>query len=148
MAEAIAAFGLAATVMQFIEFGSKLTSSFWQLYKSSRDGEEDVSFAPHLQTMTSDLQNILDGLVGSESGDRSHDDCGLCKLAEHCQVQALKLQSLLNSLNIAGIGKFGKRESLKAAFKGVWKEDEIKSFEARLGQFRQQLILHLLASLR
>ena len=148
MAEAIAAFGLAGTVMQFIEFGSKLASSFWQLYKSGRDGAEDVFFAPHLQTMTSDLQNILDCLVDSESQDRSHDDSGLCKLAEDCQMQAVELQSLLTSLNSAGSGKFGKREALKCAFKAVWKEDEIKSFETRLGQFRQQLILHLLTSLR
>jgi hypothetical protein len=148
MAEAIAAFGLAANVIQFIEFGSKLTSSFWQLYKSSRDGVEEVSFAPHLQTMTSDLQSIVDGLVDPESGDRSDDESGLCKLAKGCQVQAVELQNLLSSLCVAGSGKYGKREALKAAFKAVWKENEIKSFETRLGQFRQQLSVHLLSSLR
>jgi hypothetical protein len=148
MAEAIAAFGLAANVVQFIDFGSKLTSSFWHLYKSGRDGVEEVSFAPHLQTMTSDLQNILDGLVDQESGDGSHDDSGLRKLAEDCKAQAAELQTLLGSLGTAGNGKFGKREALKAAFRAVWKEDEINSFEVRLGQFRQQLTLHLLSSLR
>lgn len=148
MAEAIAAFGLAVNVIQFIDFGLKLTSSFWQLYKSSRDGVEEVSFAPHLQTMISDLQNILNGLADPESGDRSHEESGLCKLAKDCQEQAVELKNLLNSLCSAGSGKFGKREALKAAFKVVWKEDEIKSFEARLGQFRQQLTLHLLSSLR
>ena len=148
MAEAVAAFGLASSVLQFIDFGSKLTSSFWRLYTSSRNGVEEASCAPNLQTMTSDLQNILNELVDPESGDRSHDDSELCKLAKDCQAQAVELQNLLSSLSMAGSGKFGKREALKAAFKVVWKEDEIKSLETRLDQFRQQLILHLLSSLR
>lgn len=118
MAEAVATFGLAVNVIQFVDFGSKLTSSFWKFYKSSRDMGGEISFPQHLQTLTSDLQNIAEGLAAPESEDAGYRDSGLCKLAQDCQIQAIKLQNLLSSLSIVGSGKFGKRDVLKAAFQG------------------------------
>jgi hypothetical protein len=37
---------------------------------------------------------------------------------------------------------------LTAAFKLAWKEDEIQSLKTKVDEFRSQLILHILTSLR
>jgi hypothetical protein len=52
MAEAIAAFSLAANVIQFIEFASHLTTSFWEFYKSASQTGDD---GPDIETINADL---------------------------------------------------------------------------------------------
>jgi len=144
MAEAVAAFSLAANVLQFIDFGSRVMSNFWAFYKSSRHGTNEV---PDLQGINNDLQQVLESLQ-VPTDDITQSDIGLLQLAQDCQNVALELETLLQSLFKAEAGNIGKREALKAAFKLVWKEDQVRYLQERLDQFRNQLIVHLLASLR
>ena len=176
MAEAIAAFSLAAIVVQFIDFGARVTGNFWSFYKASSNTDHDV---PDVETINSDLQNVLKELQSSPA---PASKTGLAQLAQECQKAAAQLEKILQPMITAKkrheenekrqkenekrqeeknkeLGKhekgFVKREKgfvkhagLKAAFQLFWKEDEIKSLKGRLDQFRSQLILHILASLR
>ena len=56
MAEANAAFSLAANVVQFIDFGARYIGNFWSFYKAASNTDDDV---PDVETINSDLQNVL-----------------------------------------------------------------------------------------
>ncbi|RFU27505.1 hypothetical protein B7463_g8821, partial [Scytalidium lignicola] len=169
MAEAIAAFSLAANIVQFIDFGVRVTSNFWSFYKAASTTDDD---APDVETINSDLQNVLKEL---QSFPEPATKTGLAQLAQECQKAAAQLEKILQPMITVkkrheedekrqkedekrqkekdrDFGKrekgFRKRAALKAAFKLSWKEDEIQSLKGRVDQFRSQLILHILASLR
>lgn len=143
MAEAIAAFSLAANVLQFIDIGSRMVGTLWSYYKSNRKGSKQ---APDLLRISTDLQHVLQGFQVPATG--AHEDVGLAQLARDCQAVAEEMQNLLQSVFHHEAGSMGKREALLAALKMVWKEDDLQSLQDRLNQFRHQLVVHLLASLR
>ena len=141
MAEAIAAFSVAANIIQFIDFGSKLTNRIWQFYKSSRKSEEAF---PDVQQITADFLDVLKG-VDVTDNENNEVDNSLRQLVVECHNVAKDLHKLLNSLHAENQSK---RKAMKSAFKLMWKEEEILSFQKRLDQCRAQLIIHLLANLR
>jgi|ERR1700722_18828219 hypothetical protein len=143
MAEAVAAFSLAANVIQFIDFTAKVASNFWRFYKIGGNGASEI---PDIRTITADLNTVLLRVQLSAGNDDS--ESALRQLARECRNVATGLQKVLESLAKVRADKPTKQEALKAAFKLVWKEKEIKAFQTRLDQFRAQLTVHLLASLR
>lgn len=97
-----------------------------------------------MQRITADLLDVLKGFDVPDS-ENNEVDSGLQQLVVECQNVATDLLKLLNSLHVDNQSK---REAIKAAFKLMWKEEEILSFQKRLDQCRAQLIVHLLAILR
>lgn len=143
MAEAVAAFSLAANVIQFIDFGARVASNFWRFYKFRENRASEI---PDIRTITADLDMVLVRVQPVVETDDS--ESGLRQLVNECQDVAAGLQKVLRSLAKVRTDKSTKRDALKAAFKVVWKEEEIKAFQTRLDQFRAQLTVHLLSSLR
>ena len=139
MAESIVALGLAANVVQFIEFGSRLAAQFWSFYRSGSSG---AHFHPDLDQINIDLQRVLTGLQVP----LNQTDSGVEQLVQDCHKISVELDAILRSLSEVKISSA--RDALKAAFKAVWKEDEIKAFQDRLDRFRAQLNLHLLTIIR
>jgi len=169
MAEAIAAFSLAANIVQFIDFGSRVTGNFRKFYKAASDTDEDT---PDVDIINYDLQNVLKELRSSPA---PASKTGLAQLAQECQKAAARLENVLPPMIIAqkrheenekrheenekrqrennkGFVRpekgFGKRAALREAFKLAWNEDQIQSLKGKVDQFRSQLILHILTSLR
>ncbi|KAF8852663.1 hypothetical protein BDZ45DRAFT_730000 [Acephala macrosclerotiorum] len=144
MAEAIAAFSLAANVIQFIDFGSKIAANFYRYHKAGSRLRDEAS---ELDIISRDLEQILNNLQ-VPALHPSINETGLGRLAQECQKCAQQLYKKLQPLLKARLQQLGKREAIKVAFKAVWKEDEIGSLQGQLDNFRSQLTLHLLASLR
>lgn len=144
MAEAVAAFSLASNVIQVLDFGSKLATRFWSFYKASRHATEAV---PDVEKLTLDLHKILEELHGcrARSGD---DNERFILLAKECQKLAEELLGLLGSLKTAKKTSAGRIEALKSAFRVIWKEDDIAELRKRIDDFKSELTVHLLASLR
>ena len=144
MADVVAAFGIAANVIQFLDFGSRLTAAFWSFYKASRAGKEII---PDLNNITKDLQTISSSLASSPNNG-SETDKSLNRLATECHGVAKELLALLATLGRTEISNRGRLDAIKTAFKHIWKEDEVVELRTRLEGFRSELSLHLLASLR
>lgn len=142
MAEAVAALGLAASIIQFVDFGSRVAKNIWDIHESQRNAPDEIM---DIALITTDLQQIL---VSWSVPDIEQPDSGLVKLATECQRQALELQKLLWSLQTLWSTRTGKREALKAALKATWKDKDVKAFQSKLNQFRCQLTVHLLHRLR
>lgn len=139
MAEAVAALGVAANVLQFLDYGSRFVSQAWRIHKTGSDGLDGI---PNLQLMTKQLQEVLGDLQKHQATDNPE----LLQLSEECSRVARRL---IESIDCIGIPQGGrKRDALKTAFKMAWKREEIQQLQRELDGFRQQLSLHLLASLR
>ncbi len=144
MADVVVAFGIAANVIQFLDFGSRLTAKFHSFYKAGRASQAII---PDLGNITDDLQTISSSLASSSTDDNENDD-GLSRLATECHGVAKELLDLLRALSRTGTSNRSRLEALKTAFRHIWKEDEIDELRTRLEGFRSELSLHLLASLR
>ncbi|KAF2095990.1 hypothetical protein NA57DRAFT_59051 [Rhizodiscina lignyota] len=144
MAEAISAFGLAASILQVIDFSSNVVAKFWKFYRTTSDRSNEC---PDINSINSDLCRIVKDL--QSSSDTSNNDAPLWKLARECQTAAEELQKILQSLLVAHSTTTSRKwNALKAAFRAVWKDEEIQSLRDRLERFKSQLILNLLCSIR
>ena len=146
MAEAVAALGVAANVVQFIDFSGKILSEGYRLHRSKRvnpsKNEELENIALDLQKLRDELQPQEDetGLVPTPN------DIQLQRLAGQCRGICIELLAALEKLKV--VGKPGKWESFRAALKTVWAESKIKSLQDRLDEARQELIVRILMSFR
>lgn len=141
MAEIMAAFSLAANIIQFIDIGTRLTTKFWSsLIRRSRESESD------LKKITKDLQMVSSTLMPSAQSAYENGN-GLRQLATNCHSAANELLGVLTKLN-----KFksmaSKIEAVEEASRYIYNGDEKNSLKARLSEFSSELTLHLLASLR
>ena len=148
MAEAIAALSLASNILQVIDFGSKFASTAWKIYKAAHHSLESLDEVKSLRVINDNLSDVLRDIRTQSGGadPASGSNQGIVNLAKECATLA---EELLQSLNKLGLGNTArKRDALRAAFKLTWKEKEIVTLQARLNDFRSQLTLGLLVSMR
>ena len=145
MAEALAAFGLAANIVQFIDIGSRLVSTIWGIYNQYQDATRDLL---ELEMAVKRLDSILPTLAQTpeDSGESSESERCLRELAQHCCMLATEMLNTLHQ--VLDPGKARKRDAVRQALRIIWKEDEIKSQQTRLKEYKHQPTLLLLATLR
>ncbi|KAK1758029.1 hypothetical protein QBC47DRAFT_132305 [Echria macrotheca] len=139
MAEAVAALGLAANILQMLDYGGKILSTAWAIY----DGTDATGFTS-LQTLCEDLKSSVETLQKPQS----EPDEAIAHLAKECSVVANALLQKLQALGLSKKMRIGKREALQAAFQRAWKRNEIQELENRLKQLKDQLLLRLVVSIR
>lgn len=139
--EAVAAFSLAGTILTFIDSGSRFVLLAHKLYKSSSDDAFDHQA---LQEITESLTVALSQLL--DKGNMEPKDNSLAHLAKECHKTASDLLAILQKVSAKGSAR--KRDALQSAFRIVCKGDEIESLRNRLSEFRGQLNMHLLLSVR
>jgi hypothetical protein len=156
----VTAFGVAGTILQFIDSGAKFIGLSWRLYRTGNGSDE----LPELIILTQHLGQVLESLGSSSStpsagqgqNDSPNAGDGLFQLADECKDVGNKLLTILQSLHVTKPRKkderkkddIRKRDALKVAFQTIWKEDDIRSLQSRLDGFRAQFNLHLLVTLR
>lgn len=138
------ALSLAATIVQFVDFSSKLISDTAELYRSA---EGNLASNIELSTIVTDLSTLSSDL---EVRDRdqsaySKDERALTNLAVQCRELSTKLLDILGDLRVKGPHK--KWKSVRRALRSVWKESEIREIQKRLDSFRSQLTLRPAATL-
>ncbi len=146
MAEAVAAFGVAANVVQFIDFSGRILSEGYRLHKSER---VSLSKNEELESIALDLQKLRDELQCPEDETRqapTPNDIQLQRLAEQCRGVCLELLAALETMKVTGPPS--KWKSFRVALKTVWGESKINSLQVRLDEARQELIVRILMSFR
>jgi len=144
MAEAAAvaaSIGLASNVLQFIDFGTRFVMKAWKIYRGDQGATDDIL---DLLATTKDLEAAVAALA-SEPGTANVDN-GMREICASCSEVASQLLTSLQKLAIPE--QPGKREAFKAAFKRLWKQQDVESLKQRLDGFREQLVVQLLLSLR
>lgn len=138
--EAIGSLGLAANVLQFIDFTSRLVANSSELYKSN-DGLLDEN--RQIEIVTNDLV-LLNAKIKEAAVSASNE--ALRQLSESCKATADELITALNKLRIDG--NHSKRKTIRKAVHAAWCKENLTKLETRLSRFRSELNLHILVSLR
>ncbi|KAI0970239.1 hypothetical protein F4678DRAFT_480490 [Xylaria arbuscula] len=133
----LTALGIAANVLQFVDFASKLIGKSKEVYKSASGASEDNII---LDLVTRDIKRIGDLIVVPEGCPEA-----LKKLVEESDRISQELLAALDKLRIKGHKT--KWKSFVVAIRGVWSEDEVESMGARLGRLQAQITAHLQVSI-
>ncbi|KAK5093357.1 hypothetical protein LTR70_004729 [Exophiala xenobiotica] len=138
--EAIAGISLAANVIQFIDFSSRLISKGKEIHENGSLSEQD-----DLENVTRSLAHFSHKLRESlqsrctAGADITEDDKNLERIATECSRIADQLLQRLQRLKYGG--KHRPWKSFRHALKSVWAKAEIDNLAARLAAYRQQLAL-------
>lgn len=133
--ESLAALGIAANIIQFVEFGCNLFSKSRALYKAS---DTRVEESVELEIISKALKRLSNDLIAIPSSTMSQSqaeanlqaEADLLPLAKRCQAIADELLVALDKLQVNG-GK-GKWQCFRSALKRIWKSHEIDDMARRL----------------
>jgi hypothetical protein len=139
MAEAIAALSLAANIVQFIDFGTRVLSNGHSLYKSE-SGRKVLDDNQEIEIIAQSLNQLVQGLTSSASTNPSsgvsQTEINLRKLAAQCSDIASELLRAVGKLDVQG--KSGRWDSFRTALKSVLAESKIDKIRQRLDKFRKK----------
>jgi hypothetical protein len=147
--EALAATSLAGTIVGLVDFGCKLTSNSYQVYRSAEGATVgDLELENVVRDLSRISRKLDEHLKDRERKGESlnEDQVAEQQLAKECLAVTDELEKTLKKV-IKG-GKTSKWRSFRQALLSVWHKDQIDGLEKRLGRFREQLIIRLLISLR
>ena len=143
--ESLAALGIAANIIQFVEFGCKLFSECRALYKTSdKRLEESVELgviSKALKRLSTDLVTVPPSTIP-----QSQSEAELLPLAERCQEIADELLMALDELQVKGVK--GKWQCFRSALKRIWKSQEIEDMARRLDSVCGHLTICLINVLK
>lgn len=127
--ESLAALGIAANIIQFVEFGCKLFSKSRALYKAS---DKRVEESVELEIISKTLKRLSNELIAipSSTMSQSQDEAHLLPLVKRCQAIADELLVALDELQVNG-GQ-GKWQCFRSALKRIWKSNEIDDMSRKL----------------
>ncbi|KAI1500184.1 hypothetical protein F5X99DRAFT_254274 [Biscogniauxia marginata] len=140
--ESLAALGLAANVMQFVELGTKIVASANQGYRSAQGATE---FNEDLEDVVRDLKAMLHRL---SIDPKSYKDATLFGLVQKATRLADHLLEMLEHLRVVPTSRSRLLESLLKSIKGQLKKDEIKEVTSRLLLLRDEICQHVTLLLR
>lgn len=128
------AVGVAASVLQVIDFGTRFIATAWQLSRSEHD------FLMSLEDLRKTSDNFRDAQRTLESTDP-----GSNKAVESLVQKSVAIsEEMTNSLDKIGRG----RSALKKAWLTLWKEEKLKTLEVRLREVQLDLTFHMTVDLR
>lgn len=141
------ALSLATSVVQFVDFGSKLFSLSLDVRRSvsgaSKETGNLIAQANDLQTICSQLSVPSTHLrVGHGS---TPDDAALTILAQDCKATG---EELLHALQCLVATKQNGWASFRVALATLWKQDRIDATWRRLESYKSQMTLHLVLQMK
>ncbi|KAH7273155.1 hypothetical protein B0J15DRAFT_574019 [Fusarium solani] len=144
------AFSLAASIMQVIDFGSNFVITAIAIYRSSSSTPDDLLAVRSLQTNSESLGAVLGTLKADSSrlANRSsgNENDGIIALANECSKA---LQKMLDTLEIVKPSKTGNIwKAMKSAVALKWNESSLSALQSQLNDFKHQISLNLLVSVR
>jgi hypothetical protein len=144
----VSALGIAASVVQFLQFGSSLVSKIRQIYSQGAlsDHVECESATRRLVDLTKQITNDLTDL--GSLGALSLDSQALQKICEKCVELSNELLSRLADLHGNETHKARKWKSFRHALKTVCSKEKIDDIAGRLKGYSVELHLHLIMAIK
>ncbi|KAI9855256.1 MAG: hypothetical protein M1813_000489 [Trichoglossum hirsutum] len=150
--DSLGALSVAAAVVQFVDFGSRVLSDACHIYESS-SGQTSVNL--ELSTATDDLSRLMDDVRSKAEKAKPLNTAGpdglndseeiFLRLCRECKEISGKLRHSLEKFRASGANKIDLAvKSVLLSMKGVMAENDIKTLKDRLGQIREQMKLAVL----
>ena len=149
----LSALSVAAAVIQFIDYSTRIVSKGKELYKSA-DGAlaENIE----LETASVRLQNLSRTLKDSlranqqapKEGVASKNDGALETICEACVTVSKEFVDKLENLKVPEGHSHKKWKSFRQALKTVWTKEKIEEVAQRLAKLRADLDTNVLLSIR
>lgn len=141
------ALSLAANVVQFVDFASKIVSKGRRIYLSENGA---LPKNLELEVVTNDLLRLAQSLRndGLSTGTLNNEEKSLQTMSDECSKIAEELLRRLEKLKVKSDAKQRGWKSLRQALKSVWNKEELDELSERLLQFRDQLQFHTLVSMK
>jgi hypothetical protein len=149
----LTALSLAGTIVQFVDFGSKLLSTTQELYRSTA-GSLNVNQT--LELVTADLQSLIaklkqsfrvtDEVAPLTEAEQAEQETfhGICDEATKIAGELIRRLEKLKVKN----AKHRKWESLLLAVKSTWSKEEVDDLMQRLASLKNTLESRVLFSIR
>ena len=141
MLDPINAIGLASSIVQFVQLGTKLVLEGLELYQSN-DGA--LARNSELEAIVKDINQRSEILTNTPQ--LSEDDVAMQKLAESSRKIADELLKQLSSLRTPESHK--RLQSSRKAMAAAWKKDKIADLERRLCRLQNQINQRLVFMMR
>ncbi|CZR70076.1 uncharacterized protein PAC_19977 [Phialocephala subalpina] len=151
----LAALSVAGTIVQFVDFGTKLFSEGCEIYTSTRGA---LSVNEELELVAIDLRAVIDKLqklfqwqlVSISSTGEEDDESGertiVEKICDNATGLAEEILERVEGLKVKG-KKHRKWKSFEQALKSAWSKEHIASLVKRLGALKDSLLTRAIYSI-
>lgn len=139
--DATTAIGLASDIISFIDFACKSIKAAEELYHSEHGATKENE---RMGDIVGDLKEFSLGLGASLPSATKHERA-IEALAKECAAVSDELIDILDKLRLS---KSSRRRSIMKVLSGAWKRSEIAALEARLGEYRAQMNVRLMAAMK
>lgn len=134
----LTAIGLASSIVQFVDFATKLIHGAKEIYVSATGSTEEND---SLENVVSEMQRLAQKFHHPQTARQTEDERALSRLAAECKILSDQILGLLTSIRPKHVKS--KREAVWAALKNKWNERDKQELEKRLKNCRSQLELQL-----
>lgn len=141
MADPVAALGLAANIVQFVDFSHKLLSESRALYNSATGSSADNTV---IEAVATDL-DLLNAKLTAPSAAGAIPE-SMRSLASQCKDVASELLAVLDKIKVKGPHR--KWKSFVQALQSVWRKEEIDELVRRMERLRDEMHFRLQIMMR
>lgn len=144
----LSALSIAASVVQFVQFGASLVSKTHEIYTSN---EGKLSANVRAEVATKRLVDLVDKLrdpLVSGSSERSIESQELELICNKCVAISNELLGRLDKLRVQDRENHRKWKSFRQALKSVWSKDGIEAIRKQLAACKDELGMHLIVATR
>jgi len=141
MADPLAALGLAANIVQFVDFSHRLLSESKALYNSATGSSADNVV---IETVATDL-HLLNAKFTTRSAVGAIPD-SMRNLASQCKDHAIEILDVLDKIKVKRPHK--KWKSFPQAVRSIWKKEEIEELVRRMERLRNEMHFRLQIMMR
>ena len=138
----LTALSVAGTIVQFVDFGTKILSRTHELYKSP---DSTITVNQDLDLVATDIFQLSQKLCVPARAE-TEDEPMLRKLCVASSDIATELTTRLNGLRVQG--KHQKWRSFQQAINSVWSERDVKELTRRMSTIRDSVQIHVVVGLR
>jgi hypothetical protein len=140
----MSALTIAASVVQFVDYAGKVITSTKRIYKTyNNDAGENVDVKTITESLVSFYKDLSDNLQTTMAVS-SHDQ-PMISLCQRCRITCDELIAVLASLSKQACSVWG---SFQVAIGSIWGADKVKELRSRIDDYRQQMTMILLLSLK
>lgn len=145
------ALSIATGVVQFLDFGRKLVTESYDLYRAADGGSaKQRLLKPVAERLRSEAHRLEQSARVGSWQYQTEDEGALQQLAASCQETTQEFMTMMEDLQVdRGASGWDKgAQTLRQALRGMRKEKHLDKFEQQLNIYRSELTLRVASSLQ